>query len=143
MLALSEPEIPKEGHKPHNNIRAYHHFVNKFTVTGKDYYIRFTAYEENTRKPTNRRSIHSTAISAVDVYEDNKKASPRSLSGNNPGVAEQMPFIDTKIANLFDSVNGVSQVVDANGEPLVVYHGTGTPDITEFKRTKALIKPAA
>ena len=133
VLALSEPEIPKEGHKPHNNIRAYHHFVNKFTVTGKDYYIRFTAYEENTRKPTNRRSIHSTTISAVDVYEDNKKASPRSLSGNNPGVAEQMPFIDTKIANLFDSVNGVSQVVDANGEPKVMFHGTPDGSFVAFR----------
>ena len=42
-----------------------------------------------------------------------------------------------KIKSSFDSS---SKVVDENGEPLVVYHGTGTPDITEFKRTKATDK---
>lgn len=38
------------------------------------------------------------------------------------------------------NVNDFSQVVDENGEPLVVYHGTGTSDITEFKTSKATDK---
>jgi len=31
ILGWSEPEIPHEGHKSHPNIKAYHHYVNKFT----------------------------------------------------------------------------------------------------------------
>lgn len=34
------------------------------------------------------------------------------------------------------SNNEASKVVDENGEPLVVYHGTTTPDITTFDLAK-------
>jgi len=56
---------------------------------------------------------------------------------NDPAVLEMVKHDIEKIKSSFDSS---SKVVDENGEPLVVYHGTGTPDITEFKRTKATDK---
>ena len=37
---------------------------------------------------------------------------------------------------LSDNKDNVSKVVDENGEPLVVYHGTTTPDITTFDLAK-------
>jgi len=124
VLALSETS---DGHKQRNNVNAYHHFVNKFKVDGKEYYIRFTAYELNEKKPTGKRSIHSTAISEVEVYAANKKTSSLGRSGSiGPGVKEQTSFIDQKIAQILAAVNNASKVVDENGEPLVVYHGTNS-----------------
>ena len=125
ILAKSEPEEIKPGHKLHPNIALYHHFVNKFSVDGKEYYIRFTATEEKRKHSTNERIIHSTAISEVEIYQDNKKdASAVRLRVINPGVAEQTSFVDTKLSQILDSVNTASKVVDINGEPLVVHHGT-------------------
>lgn len=125
VLAKSEPEENMPGHKRHNNIALYHHFVNKFSIDGKEYYIRFTATEEKRKRPTNERTVHSTAISEVEIYQDDKKdASAVRLRVIDPGVAEQASFFDKKLAQILDSVNTASKVVDENGEPLVVYHWT-------------------
>ena len=132
-----EPETKKEGHKPHNNIIGYHNFVNKFQIGENTYYIRFTAYEENRRKRTQERLLHSTAISDITVYQENEKGtSPGRFWGIDPGVKEQAPFIDSKITQILNSVNNASKVVDENGEPLVVYHGSDA-DFDTFDRTKS------
>ncbi len=124
VLVLSEKS---DGHKQRNNVNAYHHFVNKFKVDGKEYYIRFTVFELKARKPTNNRSIHSTAISEVEVYTANKKTSFLGRSGSiGPGVKGQTSFVDKKVSQVLDSVNNSSKVVDDNGEPLVVWHGTNS-----------------
>ena len=136
VLALTETENKKEGHKPHNNIYAYHHFLNKFKDGEKEYYIRFTAYEGNTKKKTADRILHSTAISDIEVYESDKKDTPSDrFRVIDPGVKKQVPFFDTKISQIFDSVNTASKVVDENGEPLVVYHGSDA-QFDVFDKTK-------
>ena len=40
-------------------------------------------------------------------------------------------------AKIKASFENASKVVNENGEPLVVCHGTGTPDIAAFKQSKA------
>ncbi|MBQ7262493.1 MAG: hypothetical protein IJR14_02120, partial [Synergistaceae bacterium] len=131
VLILSETS---DGHKKRNNVNAYHHFVNKFKADGKEYYIRFTAYELNEKKPSGKRSIHSTAISEVEVYEANKKTPSLGRSGSiSPGVKGQAPFVDTKIAQVLDSVNDASKVVDEDGRPEVWYHATGKGEFSVFQ----------
>ncbi|MDR1299403.1 MAG: hypothetical protein LBJ84_04050 [Oscillospiraceae bacterium] len=106
--AWSEGEAAREGHKAHTNIKAYHHYVNKFNDGSGDYYIRFTVTEANARPPkTGDNLIHSTAISDVEVYKaDNKNGDPRSAPALTASdKVGQPPFIDTRLQQFFDSVN--------------------------------------
>ena len=139
VLAIIEPEYKKEGHKEHPNVLAYHHYVNKFTANGTTYYIRFSLREERTKepqKPSAKRILHSTGISDIQIYEENKKdASSQRIRVSDPGEESKTSFIDYILAELFDSVNTASKVVDENGEPLVVYHGSDA-DFDVFDKTK-------
>ena len=139
VLAIVEPEYKKEGHKEHPNILAYHHYVNKFTANGTTYYIRFSLREERTkepRKPSAKRILHSTGINDIQIYEENKKdASSQRIRVSDPGEESKTSFIDYRLAELFDSVNTASKIVDENGEPLVVYHGSDA-DFDVFDKTK-------
>ena len=139
VLAIIEPEYKKEGHKEHPNVLAYHHYVNKFTANGTTYYIRFSLREERTKepqKPSAKRILHSTGISDIQIYEENKKdASSQRIRVSDPGEESKTSFIDYRLAELFDSVNTASKVVDENGEPLVVYHGSDA-EFDVFGRTK-------
>jgi|GEM_PF-7076062 len=90
---------------------------------------------KNTQKNNPDRIIHSTGISGVEVYETNKKGtSLDSFRVIYPGLKEQAPFIDYKLSQIFSSVNNVSKVVEENGEPLVVYHGTPLGGFDTFNR---------
>lgn len=55
---------------------------------------------------------------------------------NTEGI--QMEYLDENqyFEDYLDKHLGVSKVVDENGEPLIVYHGTTTPDITTFDLAK-------
>jgi ADP-Ribosyltransferase in polyvalent proteins len=60
------------------------------------------------------------------------------LMGANPSPASPQPVEQPKPANLTESPGfkkwfGESKVVDASGKPQVVYHGTTSPEFTEFK----------
>ncbi|MDR1277415.1 MAG: hypothetical protein LBK02_01545, partial [Treponema sp.] len=126
LLAWSEPEIKKEGHKFHPNISEYHQYVNKFTDGTDEYFIRFTITETKAKTKSARKNlIHSTAISDVSIYKNGDDS--QRIRGINPGEAKTSPFIDLKLQQFFDSVNpsDISQVRDANGEPKPVFHGTG------------------
>ena len=123
VLAFVEPEYKKEGHKEHPNILAYHHYVNKFTANGKTYYIRFSLQEEKTKSSKKRnakRILHSTGISDIRIYEGKiKDASSQRIRVMNPGEESETPFIDSRLADFFDSVKRVpAQELDENGEPL-------------------------
>ena len=150
----SEKEIPKEGHRPHSNIASYHHYVNKFTDGGgEEYYIRFAVTERKGRQGKQGDShVHSTIISEVAVYK-NKDGYQQSVPGTYPVLSGSPSFVDKKLQDFFNSVKseritdtpafrnwfGDSKVVDENGEPLVVYHGTAS-DIAEFQTDKATDK---
>ena len=149
VLAIIEPEYKKEGHKEHPNVLAYHHYVNKFTANGTTYYIRFSLREERTKepqKPSAKRILHSTGISDIQIYEENKKdASSQRIRVSDPGEESKTSFIDYRLAELFDSVNTASKVVDENGEPKVVHHGTKRKDRigSEFRKDRATSGPMA
>ena len=105
----SQSEIQKTGHKAHNNMESYNHYVNKFTGVIDTYFIRFTVTEMKAGKKVKRGTpgknlIHSTAISDVTVYNTKQTAITNKVSGNNPVLSDSQPFIDTKLQQFFDSV---------------------------------------
>jgi len=125
-LGWSETEIQREGHKTHTNIKAYHHYINKFTDGTNEYFIRIIVNEERTNSgKTRKNNIHSTAVSDVNSYKN--KTATGSIVSVIIGTGEANsapPFIDTRLAKFFNSVKGnISKIVDENGEPLIVHRG--------------------
>ena len=120
MPIISEKEILKEGHKVHGNVESYEHYINKFSANGNEYFIRFTVPVIRNNKGAG--NVHSSAISEVSIY---KNGDSTLTLIQTPGSSSPS-FIDRKLADFLNAVNkkNVSQVVDENGEPLVVYHGT-------------------
>ena len=118
--AISEEEVLKDGHKAHGNIDAVEHYVNKFSANGNEYFIRFTVPVIRNNKGLD--NIHSSAISEVSIYKNGDS----TLYPLNTAGSSSPSFIDRKLADFLNSVKpeNVSKVVDENGEPLVVYHGT-------------------
>jgi len=101
LLGWSEPEILKDGHKAHSNIKEYHQYVNKFTDGDSVYYIRFTVNEEWAKpKRTARNLIHSAAVSDITVYK--KGDHSRHIQLLNLGEASPSPFVDRKLQEFFD-----------------------------------------
>ena len=131
IFAYSEPERIMEGHKHHPNIAQYHNFVNKIDIgDGKEYYIRMTFYEPKIKHSvSNKRLLHSTGISDIALYEVTKKdSSLQQYRVIDPAETGEKPFVDKMLAQYFNDVNKekVSKIIDENGEPLVVYHGTNS-----------------
>ncbi|MCQ2299977.1 MAG: hypothetical protein MJZ81_07640 [Bacteroidales bacterium] len=116
--AWSEDETKFEGHKEHDNIEQYHHYLNKFKTDEGEFYVRFTVRQGHESAAEGRDMIHAAKVTDVRVYSKGD-AQTDTLDRNASPV-------DYKIANFLDRVNEapVSKVVDENGEPLVVYHGT-------------------
>ena len=122
---LSEAEEHKEGHKAHSNFKGYHHYVGKITADGKDYYVRFTLQETNTRrKDIIPNQLHSVFVSDIEIMS----AESRVNTGNTPATATNNARVDAKLAKFLhvakSTEGNVSKVVDENGEPKVVHHGT-------------------
>ena len=131
----SEPEIKREGHKEHPNLKGYHQYVGKIEADGKEYYVRFTVQEVNTRKKDIvANQLHSTFISDVEITS----ADTRVNTGNTPATANTSTFVDAKLQQFLEEASAAeansSKVVDENGEPKVLYHQTGA-DFTVFDRS--------
>ena len=89
-----------------------------------------------TDKPSAKRILHSTGISDIRIYQENKKgASSQRIRVSAPGEERKASCIDHKLTNFFVSVNTASKSVDENGEPLVVYHGTTGGCFAVFDRS--------
>jgi hypothetical protein len=86
------------AHKEHSNVEAYHHFVNKATVNGNPYYIRFTVEELKTRG-----QLHSAHITGVEVINEKSRDSDRSLPGKHLGGTAQ-PAYDYNLTEFLNSV---------------------------------------
>lgn len=119
---MSEPEIRKDGHKEHNNFVGYHHYVGKITFDGTEYYVRLTLQEVKTRKKDFiPNQLHSTFVSDIEIYSTNNRVN----TGNTPATANvDAKYVDAKLEQFFENANNSSKIVDENGEPRVVYHGT-------------------
>ena len=118
--AISEDEVLKEGRKAHGNIDTVEHYINKFSANGNEYFIRFTVPVIRNNKGAG--NVHSSAISEVSIYKNGDS----TLYPLNTAGSSSPSFVDGKLLHFLNSVNkkDVSQVVDENGEPLVVYHNT-------------------
>ena len=126
----AELEQARDGHKSHvRNIAAYHHYVNKFEQGGATYFVRFTVQQMRAKPGTVGDSLlHSSFVSDIAVYEQGKGVAPDSASvwEDAPVLAEDATPLDEILAQWLQSGNpeSVSKVLDENGEPQVVYHGT-------------------
>lgn len=132
---ISEQEEKKDGHKEHTNFNGYHHYVGKVELDGTEYYVRFTLQEINTRnKNITPNQLHSAFVSDVEITS----ANPRVNTGNTPATAKVGTYMDAKLQNFLKEASlaeeNSSKVVDENGEPLVVYHGTLQKGLTEFNK---------
>ena len=144
-------EEKREGHKEHRNFVGYHNYVGKISDDSGEYYVRFTVQEERTRsKGYNPNAVHSTFVSDVELYKESdllasdtansagevgavaSEAGTLSRSTTSVGEREFPRITDGIIANLFSRRNGASKVVDENGEPLVVWHGTLEKGLVKF-----------
>jgi len=108
--AWSEPEILRDGHKPHNNIKEYHHYINKFTDGIDEYYIRFTIPETKAEKGEikGNNCIHSVAISDIAIYKKGDDSQHGRLM--YPDGAKSSPFVDKRLQEFFDStINKITQ----------------------------------
>ncbi|MDR0618897.1 MAG: hypothetical protein LBG17_03240 [Bacteroidales bacterium] len=130
----SESRVLREGHKEHNNFIGYHNYLGKIEIGGAEYYVRFTTQEEKTNsKNYNPNQLHSTFISDVELYKNEKTATsfPGLLTG-----ASDSGISDAKLQQFFEKARKArensSKVIDENGEPLVVYHGSRVA-FNEFK----------
>ena len=137
---ISESEIEKEGHKSHPNFKGYHQYLGKIIIDGKENYVRFTIQEkrakpETLKKGFNPNEVHSTFISDVEIY--NADSIPVNTGITSPATYEApISITDTKLQQFFESARtakeNASKVVDENGEPLVLFHGTPNK-FSEFK----------
>ena len=105
-------------HKEHKNIVRYQNYVGKVKIDGKDYYVRYTVQEEK----SGLKGTHSFFVSNVDIYEN--PTENRTIPITSRGTTEFDGIADAKLQQFFELSNNSSQVVDENGEPRIVYHGT-------------------
>ena len=127
--AITEDEVLKDGHKAHGNIDAVEHYLNKFSINGKEYFIRFTV--PVIRNENEAGKVHSSAISEVSIYERRDS----TLYPLNTAGSSSPSFIDRKLADLLNSVKpeDVKVKLDENGEPKVENAGTFNPDNPDIR----------
>ena len=101
---ISEPESIIPGHKRHPNIAAYYHYLNYFKDSnGDDYFIRFTLFEEKSKKGKRKNIIHSIFVSDSNIYK--KKTPDSNMTGIiAPDERIKTPS-DLKLQHFFLSVN--------------------------------------
>lgn len=115
----------------HRNINQYHNYVAKTALDGREYFVRFTIQDVN--KPDGNE-MHNAALSDVEMVEAavglvHSRSIDRAKAPNSG--------LDKPLLGWLQKVNSVktSKAVDANGEPLVTYHGTQA-DVTTFDPAK-------
>ncbi len=114
-------------HKELRNVVNYDNYVAKAFLNGKVYYVRFTIMNETDGK----RGIHSSMVTDVSLYDET--ANVASVPVTHGGRLDTDGIVDTKLQDFFERAKKSSKVVDFDGYPLVVYHGT-TKDFTTFSK---------
>lgn len=84
---------------------------------------------ENSNSENKISHITLATATGVKPFESNKE-----LQLHQDKIQPLDDYVDTTFRNNIS--NDVSKVIDENGEPLVVYHGTTTPNITIFDLDK-------
>ncbi|MDR3247354.1 MAG: hypothetical protein LBT39_01085, partial [Treponema sp.] len=131
-------EEVNESHKKHPNFTGYSNYVSKVSLDGKDYFVRFTLQNLRTKQESARKSeFHSAFVSDVEIYNAvDSRVNSMIIDMARP---ETNGITDNKLMQWFDSVkpSEVSKIIDENGEPLPVYHGTGR-EFDEFNNESGL-----
>ena len=140
---LSEKEQTKEGHKIHGNFEGYHHYLGKVSLDGNDFYVRLTVQELHTnpskKKPVGftPNQLHSAHISDVEIYNADQHPVDSQIINRATDDVTSTKY-DAKLHDFLksakDAEENSTKVVDENGEPLVVYHGTDG-NFNTFRRT--------
>jgi hypothetical protein len=141
-----EIEREREGHKEHPNLVGYHNYLGKAKIDEKDYYVRFTVQEqkivnkEAVIKSGTPNQLHNSFVSDVNFYEvGNKRTGSILTDAATNGAKSTTRIMDAKLQQFFEKTKfakqNSSKIVDENGEPMVVYHGTGDK-FTAFDRSK-------
>jgi hypothetical protein len=111
--------------------------LGRINIDGKEYYVRFTVQEQRvTQNKTNTvpNQLHNAFVSDIEIYNADKN----EVSGLGTTEQAQTPGtkIDTKLQQFFEKAREArensSKSLDENGEPLVMYHGTGA-EFTVFE----------
>ena len=120
--------VRKDGtvHKEHKNIVHYQNYVGKVDILGNTYYVRFTVQEEQ----SGLMGTHSFFVSNVDVYDN--PTENRTIPITSRGTTDFDGIADAKLKKFFEEAKNSSRVVDKNGEPMVVYHGSRSKRIRKF-----------
>ena len=146
LRAWSEDETRFEGHKEHRNIEDYHHYVNRFKTPDGEYFVRFTVRSGREGAAEGKHLIHAANVSAVEIYK-NEAAQTEYLDRSATSLDDgKKPNIDCKISYFLSGVNpgneDCSKIVDANGEPLVVYRGAAFDPLAQ-EAGKGVVMPEA
>ncbi|MDR3112978.1 MAG: hypothetical protein LBU09_01200, partial [Endomicrobium sp.] len=128
------------AHKKRPNIAFWHNTFNKFTIGKDTYIIRFTVTEEYAGRKQKKgtkgiQTLHSTFVSEVSI--EKMKNGSESNTSNSLGETEPSDkILQQLLHNVKKNVDNTSKIVDKNGEPMIVYHGT-TSNFEVFDKRKS------
>ena len=110
--------------------------------------------KDNSRKMRGMFRSSVTELNTTENYTSEMQSIKEAAIANgtfmkapngNPTNLNERQWLQVRTKNFIDwfgdwinNPNNASKVVDENGEPLVVYHGTTTPNITTFDLAKTL-----
>lgn len=121
---LLEAEPPRDGD---SNIKQYLKFYAPLYMDGRFYVVKITA-----RELYSGNKLYS--LEGLDIIEESEyRGQPRG-SKENSISADYSDSVKNFVKKIREVKGNVSKVVDENGEPKVVYHGTNNtnPDYTRF-----------
>lgn len=121
---LLEAEPPRDGD---SNIKQYLKFYAPLYMDGRFYVVKITA-----REFYSGNKLYS--LEGLDIIEESEyRGQPRG-SKENSISADYSDSVKNFVRKIREVKGNVSKVVDENGEPKVVYHGTDNtnPDYTRF-----------
>ncbi|MFV0388143.1 MAG: hypothetical protein ACK5NT_05255, partial [Pyrinomonadaceae bacterium] len=106
------------------NITGFHNYLAKVRIDRIEYFVRITTQELTPSERTKvSDQLHSTFISGIEITEAGNQTVTSGII--EPATVPATDF-DSKLSQFIKDTQDVSKVVDENGEPLVVYHGTGS-----------------
>lgn len=102
------------------DVRAYHIYARRVNLGDGSMVARIVIRED--KNGNQFYDEESTSLEKVKEIQGQGSRDP------NTGSGDGSPYAPHSLAEFFGGINpdAVSKVVDENGEPLVVYHGTGT-----------------
>lgn len=118
----------------HPNVSEYQHYVCGLKISDEDYTVHsIVAVDNNGERYYDHNLTRIEKTKLLDYIDS--QAAKRKGFGTMPSELPLTTNSEYKAKNLASllQVGAVSKVVDENGEPLVVYHGTDSAGFTEFR----------